>query len=180
MVNYYCDHTDNLSHVKKVLVDGGYSSQNFAYEITKISGAEVEVVKRNERIGEVDGKIRTLEHELEKSRQEVNIMETKCNFLKSLATQAEEFFSLMDKPSFTAEEHLRVEIYRKTLAQQNIESTSDYEYLKGIIAKTEQKLHLSRHIINNKCAALLKEHSDIATTYEEVSQGDYISKLIEQ
>lgn len=48
MVNYYCDHTDNLSHVKKVLVDGGYSGQNFADEITKLSGAEVEVVKRNE------------------------------------------------------------------------------------------------------------------------------------
>lgn len=48
MVDYYCDITDNLSFIKKVLVDGGYTGQNFADEIKRISGAEVEVVKRNE------------------------------------------------------------------------------------------------------------------------------------
>lgn len=48
MVNYYCDYTDNLSCAKKVLADGGCSGQNFAEEITKLSGAEVEVAKRNE------------------------------------------------------------------------------------------------------------------------------------
>lgn len=48
MVDYYCDITDNLSLIKKVLVDGGYTGQNFADEIKRISGAEVEVVKRNE------------------------------------------------------------------------------------------------------------------------------------
>lgn len=48
MVDYFCDVTDNLSHIKKLLVDGGYTGQNFACEIKKISGAEVEVVKRNE------------------------------------------------------------------------------------------------------------------------------------
>lgn len=48
MVDYYCDITDNLSLLKKVLVDGGYTGQNFADEIKRISNAEVEVVKRNE------------------------------------------------------------------------------------------------------------------------------------
>ena len=48
MINYYCDVTDNLTQIKKVLVDGGYTGQNFADEINKISSAEVEVVKRNE------------------------------------------------------------------------------------------------------------------------------------
>ena len=48
MVEYYCDVTDNLSQVKKLLVDGGYSGQNFANEIKRLSNAEVEVVKRNE------------------------------------------------------------------------------------------------------------------------------------
>ena len=47
MVSYYCDNTDNLSHVKKLLADGGYTGQNFADEIKKISGTEVELVKRN-------------------------------------------------------------------------------------------------------------------------------------
>ena len=48
MVDYYCDVTDHLSQVKKLLVDGGYTGQNFANEIRRLSNAEVEVVKRNE------------------------------------------------------------------------------------------------------------------------------------
>ena len=106
-------------------------------------------------------------------------METKCNLLRSLAAQAEEYFSLMDKPSLTAEEQLRVKMYKETLAQKNIENSSDYDYLKGIISETEEKAApIKAHY--NKCAALLKEYSDISTTYNEITQGDYISKLIEQ
>ena len=48
MVTYYCDYTDNLSQIKKMLVDGAYTGQNFADAIKEITGAEVEVVKRNE------------------------------------------------------------------------------------------------------------------------------------
>lgn len=48
MVAYYCDVTNHLSSVKKLLVDGGYTGENFANEIKRLSGAEVEVVKRNE------------------------------------------------------------------------------------------------------------------------------------
>ena len=106
-------------------------------------------------------------------------METKCNLLTSLAAQAEEFFALMDKPSLTAEEQLHVEMYRETLSQKNIESLSDLDYLKGVITETEQKAApIKAHY--NKCAALLKEYSDISETYNKISQGDYISKLIEQ
>lgn len=48
MVHYYCENTDYLSNIKKVLVDGGYTDENFADAIKEISNAEVEVVKRNE------------------------------------------------------------------------------------------------------------------------------------
>ena len=48
MVSYYYEFTDNLSQIKKMLVDGGYTGENFANAIKEITGAEVEVVKRNE------------------------------------------------------------------------------------------------------------------------------------
>ena len=144
-------------------------------------GTLLTVINRDnlQTIGELDGKIEQIKFELEKSRQEVNIMETKCNLLKSLAAQAEEFFALMDKPSLTSEEQLRVKMCRETLAKKNIESRSDLEYLNGVIAETNQKAApIKAHY--NKCAALLKEYSDISETYNKISQGDYISKLIEQ
>ena len=48
MVDYYCDVTDHLSMLKKVLADGGYTGENFADTIKDLSGAVVEIVKRNE------------------------------------------------------------------------------------------------------------------------------------
>lgn len=48
MISYYCDVTDNLALLKKVLADGGYTGEKFANTVKSISGAEVEVVKRNE------------------------------------------------------------------------------------------------------------------------------------
>ena len=48
MVDYYCDVTNHLSSLKKLLADGGYTGDNFANEIKRISGAEGEVVKHNE------------------------------------------------------------------------------------------------------------------------------------
>ena len=47
-VDYYCDVTDHFSVLKKILVDGGYTGENFANAIHALSGADVEVVKRNE------------------------------------------------------------------------------------------------------------------------------------
>jgi len=39
---------ENLSEVKNLLVDGGYSGEPFALEINSILGATVEVAKRSE------------------------------------------------------------------------------------------------------------------------------------
>jgi transposase len=48
MVKYYSSSTNNLNSVQKLLVDGGYTGENFANSIKNLIGAEVEVVKRNE------------------------------------------------------------------------------------------------------------------------------------
>ena len=48
MVAYYCDVTNHLSSLKKILADGGYTGENFAGCIKVLSGADVEIVKRNE------------------------------------------------------------------------------------------------------------------------------------
>ena len=106
-------------------------------------------------------------------------METKCNNLRSLAAQAEEYLALMDKPLLTSAENLRVKMYRETLTQQNIQSRSDLDYLNGVIVEADQKAAPIRAQYN-RCTELLKEYSEIADTYREITQGDYISKLIEQ
>lgn len=39
---------ENLSEVRKILADGGYTGEDFAAEVKEILGAEVEIAKRNE------------------------------------------------------------------------------------------------------------------------------------
>ena len=48
MVDYYCDVTDNLSMLKKILADGGCTGEKFVRAIKALSGSEVEIVKRSE------------------------------------------------------------------------------------------------------------------------------------
>ena len=48
MVDYYCDVTNHLSMLKKILADGGCTGETFADAIHTLSGAEVAVVKRSE------------------------------------------------------------------------------------------------------------------------------------
>lgn len=138
-------------------------------------GTLLTVINRDnlQSIGELEGKVEQIKFELEKSRMEVNAMETKCNLLKSLATQAEKYFTLMDKPTLTTEEQFHANMYRETLAQKNIERRSDLDYLKGVISDTERKAEpVKAHY--NKCTELLREYSNIAETYNQISQGDYI------
>ena len=48
MVSRYYYRTNNFFRLKKILVDGGYSGENFASAIRGICKVEAEVVKRND------------------------------------------------------------------------------------------------------------------------------------
>lgn len=48
MLTYYSARSDRLIHLLKILVDGGYTGEEFAEAVKAICGAEVEVAKRNE------------------------------------------------------------------------------------------------------------------------------------
>ena len=174
-----CKNSELRDRYNSTINEIGSATSNHP-DVFKLS-AQLTIINRDKirSIGELEGKIEQLKIELEKYRQEVNTMETKCNQLRSLAAQAEDYFSLLDKPLLTDEEKLRVKMYRETLLQNNIESRSDYDYLKTVIAETEQKAASIREKYS-KCANLLCKYSEIADTYHEISQGDYISKLIEQ
>ena len=178
-INYPCERSilrdkylETISDVQEV---------NTTHPSLEQPGMLLSIINRDrlQSIGEVEGKIITIKHELEKARRDVNTMETKYNFLKALAEQSEKYFALMNKPSLTDEEQLRAEMYRAALTQQNIESVSDYEYLKSVIADTAKK-SLPLKAYYNKCAALLREYTDISETYKIISRKDYISNLIEQ
>ena len=156
-----------------------YSPQN-DMDIYKLS-AQLTIINRDNlrSIGEVEGKIRQLQHEVEKTRQELNALAAHQDTLTGLDEQAEEYFSLLDKTERTPADELRLKMYKTVLESNNITSRSDYEYLKSVVADTQKKAAPLKENFK-KCSKLYELYSEIAKTYHEISRGDYISRLVEE
>ncbi len=110
-------------------------------------------------------------------RRELITPTLKPDIMKAIANQAEEYFSLLDKPKQTSTKVLRLKMYKPVLENNNIVSRSDYKCLKSVVADTEQKaVPLKENF--EKCSRLYDIYSEIAKTYYEISQGDYIPQLM--
>ncbi len=156
-----------------------YSPQN-DLDVYKLS-AQLTIINRDNlrSIGEVEGKIRHLEYEVEKARQELNALAAQQDTLTGLAEQAEEYFSSLDKEERTPAEEFRLKMYKPILECNNITSRSDYEYLKSVVADTQKKVAPLKENFE-RCSKLCELYSEIAKTYYEISKGDYISRLVEE
>lgn len=130
-------------------------------------------------IGELEGRIKQIKRETEKARQSLDALAAELDNLTALADQAEEYFSLLDKTERSPADEFCLKMYKPILERSNITSRSDYEYLKSVIDDTKQKTAPLKENFE-KCSRLLEVYSEIAKTYYEISQGDYINKLIEQ
>lgn len=85
----------------------------------------------------------------------------------------------MDKSERSPADEIRLKMYAPILERSNITSRSDYKYLKSVITDTEQKAAPLKENFE-KCSRLYDIYSDIAKTYYDISQGDYISRLVEE
>lgn len=70
-------------------------------------------------------------------------------------------------------------MYKAVLKSNNIRSRSDYDYLKKVNSEMGQKATPLKENFE-RCKRLYDLYSDIAKTYYEISQGDYISRLVEE
>ncbi len=144
-------------------------------------GTMLTVINRDNlrSIGEVEGKIRQLEYEVEKARQELNALAAQQNSLTGLAEQAEEYFALMDKAERIPADELRLKMHKTVLEGSNISSRSDFEYLKSVIVDTQKKTAPLKENFE-RCRQFCDLYSEIAKTYYEISKGDYITRLVDE
>lgn len=154
-----------------------YSPQN-DLDIYKLS-AQLTIINRDDlrSIGEVEGKIKQLRYEIEKGRRELNILLAQQDTLTGLVEQAEEYFSLLDKAERTPADELRLKMHKTVLESNNIQSRSDYEYLKSVVSDTQKKAAPLKENFE-KCSRLCELYSEIAKTYYEITRVDYISRLV--
>lgn len=76
-------------------------------------------------------------------------------------------------------DELRLKMYKPVLENNNIVICADFEYLKSVVADTEQKTAPLKEKFE-KCSRLYNLYSKIAKTYYEISHGDYISRLVKE
>lgn len=143
--------------------------------------AQLTIINRDNihSIGELEGKIEKLKAEYENARQELNALSAKQESLGSLIEQAEKYFELLDKPSLTLSEKLKLNICKQAISSHNIQSRPELEQLKSTAQETAKKIALLKENFE-KCRQLYEVYSDIAHTYYDISSGDYISRLVEE
>lgn len=156
-----------------------YSSDN-DMDIYKLS-AQLTIINRDNihSIGELEGKIENLKAEYETARKELNQLTAKQDSMDSLIEQAERYFELADKPQLTLSEKLKLNICKQSINGSNIQSRTDLEQLKSVKQETDKKIAALKYSFEN-CKQLYEMYADIANTYYQISNGDYISKLIEE
>lgn len=149
-------------------------------DVYKLS-AQLTIINRDNihSIGELEGKIEKLKAEYENARQELNALSAKQESLGSLIEQAEKYFELLDKPSLTLSEKLKLNICKQAISSHNIQSRPELEQLKSTAQETTKKIALLKENFE-KCRQLDEVYSDIAHTYYDISSGDYISRLVEE
>lgn len=147
-------------------------------DVYKLS-AQLTIINRDNihSIGELVSKIETLKSEYENARQELNALSAKQDSLSNLVEQAEKYFELLDKPTLTLSEKLKLNICKQAISRHNIQTRSDLEQFKSTSQETAKKISLLKENFE-KCRRLYEVYSDIAHTYCDISSGDYISRLV--
>ncbi len=156
-----------------------YSPEN-DMDVYKLS-AQLTIINRDNihSIGELEGKIENLKNEYENARQEFNALLSEQDRLNSLVESADTFYELSEKPSISISEKLRLNICRQSMQKNGINSHEEYQHLKQLQFDINQEISALNSNFNS-CKKLYDVYSDIAKTYHEISQGDYISNLIEE
>lgn len=147
-------------------------------DVYKLS-TQLTVINRDNihSIGELEGKIEKLKAEYENAKQQINSLISKQDSFNGLAEQADTYFSLIDKPHLSVAEKLKLKICRQTLESNNIRTRSNYEQIKSSQAEINKKIAVLKTSFEN-CKQLYEVYADIAHTYYDISNGDYISRLV--
>lgn len=143
--------------------------------------AQLTIISRDHirSIGELEGKIETAKASYEQARQEINILTTEQERLSSLIQQAKIYFDLSGRTDLTDMEQLRLTVSRQSMLNNGISEKSDLDHLEAKLQEIEKQI-ASLKEQHRKCQQKYTIYADIAKTYREISQGDYISKLTEE
>ena len=164
---------------RKRIVTAEYSVEN-DLDVYRLSAQLSVINKDNIRsIGDLEGRISKIRTEYEKQRQEINEQIEEYNRMVSLLEQAQLFKELFANGKLSDAEQLQLTVCRQALAQNDIRSPADVDSLRENALQLSTKISAFKDNLEG-CRKRYDVYSDIFKTYGEISNGDYISKLVEE
>ena len=130
-------------------------------------------------IGEVEGKRRDIEKELERLQKEVDQVSFEQSKREEIIYHAEQYFKYKDIENPTDYELQMLETFRQSMEKNDIHSETDVDKLRDKhkqYANYLSQLEEYRQSLKSYQAV----YTDIQATYAQISKGDYISNLVEQ
>lgn len=130
-------------------------------------------------IGEVEGKKRDIEKELERLQKEVDQVSFEQDKREEIIYHAEQYFKYRGIDSPTDYELQMLDTFRKSIEKNYIHSETDVDKLRD---KHKQYEEFLSQLEGYKQSLLSYRavYADIQATYAQISKGDYISNLVEQ
>lgn len=143
--------------------------------------AQLSVINKDNivSIGDLEGRITKLRAEYEKQRQEINNYIEEHNRMVSLLEQAQEYFALSKKGELSATEKVKLNICRQAVNDSGIMTAADADRLREQTSQLDKKIATIKERLDG-CRQRYEVYKDIRDTYAEISQGDYIGKLVDE
>lgn len=143
--------------------------------------AQLSVINREHisSIGELEGKLETANTAYQNTKKELNKLIANQEQIKTALEHCENYYKLNNKNELTPAEQVKLKIYTQTVQRVHITNESDINSIRNLVKSNEEKIELLtadfRRVENQ-----LNTYHNIINTYNEISKGDYISKLVEE
>ena len=163
----------------KRIITAEYSVDN-DLDVYRLS-AQLSVINQEHigSIGELEGRINEQKKQYEKYRVEVNGYIDEYNKLVGALDQAEQYYELVKKTEPSESEQLKMKICWQTMLANHIMTAADVDDLRGRVERLRKKIGGLWEKMS-KCRKRFDVFSDIQKTYSEISQEDYVAKLVEE
>ena len=142
-------------------------------------GAQLALINRLKihSIGELDMRSEELSEKITKLTDEFNALNVRYSELDKLLQQTDVYDDLSGRDKLSLSEKMRLQIIRQTLSRHGISDKSDIDRLTAEKRELDEKITALKTEIED-CHTLQKAFQEIKDTYNDISKGDYISKLI--
>ncbi|MBO6229824.1 MAG: relaxase/mobilization nuclease domain-containing protein [Ruminiclostridium sp.] len=142
-------------------------------------GAQLALINRLKihSIGELEAKMEKAQAAYDSAVKEFNSISEGHHRLDDLLVQYDNFCALNDKPNKTLSEKMKLQLAKQSLSRHGVKTPEDARQLELQKREYDDRIVELKREIEVK-TNLLNAFKEISDTYNDISQGDYISKLM--